>query len=682
MSPELRFEVLGPLRAWRGNDELDLGAPQQRAVLAALVLASGQQVPLDALVDAVWEKPPRAASSVVRTYVSRLRQCLGGGRFGGGPVGGPGRPGGGPGTGHEVIASAGDGYILRLGAEAVDVDVYARLTGEARTARSGGGVRGLRAAECLLHEAAALWRGEPLAGVPGPHAEAKRVWLTELRITTDEDRLAVDIDLGDHPSAIPELQELAVRHPLRERLRELLMLALYRVGRQADALGVFDETRHLLSDQLGIDPGAGLREMHQRILRMDKCLDASPSRSPEGLLAQSVVQSVVPWQVMQSQVIQSSVAPLVRPAVGPALGPVTQRVRPLVRPAQLPGDVAAFVGRGRELAQLYAALGQTEDPLTPVVLVTIDGMPGVGKTALAVHWAHQVADQFPDGVLYRDLHGFDPSGHATSPDDALLGFLQALGVPASDVPADQEARAALYRSLLNARRMLILLDNACDVAQVQPLLPGSHGSMVIVTSRARMTGLIATRGARPLPLAPLDFGDARDALSRRLGPRRRVGAEPQALNELARLCAGLPLAVSIVAARATEAPNVALAAFVDELRDPGTCLTALSTGDTVADVRLAFSASYEILSLPARRLLLLLAAALASPRFSAAAAASVAGMPAAKAQPLLQELTAARMLVAETPDWYSFHELIRLYAFELTGAGEPGRQAGPRAAGE
>jgi DNA-binding SARP family transcriptional activator len=677
LSPELRFEVLGPLRAWRGNDELDLGAPQQRAVLAALVLASGQQVPLDALVDAVWEKPPRAASSVVRTYVSRLRQCLGGGRFGGGPVGGPGRPGGGPGTGHEVIASAGDGYILRLGAEAVDVDVYARLTGEARTARSGGGLRGLRAAECLLHEAAALWRGEPLAGVPGPHAEAKRVWLTELRITTDEDRLAVDIDLGDHPSAIPELQELAVRHPLRERLRELLMLALYRVGRQADALGVFDETRHLLSDQLGIDPGAGLREMHQRILRMDKCLDASPARPPEGVLAQSVAQPVVPSPVLQSAVAQ----PLVRPAVGPVVGPVTQLVRPLVRPAQLPADVAAFAGRGRELAQLYAALGQTEDPLTPVVLVTIDGMPGVGKTALAVHWAHLVADQFPDGVLYRDLHGFDPSGHATSADDALLGFVQALGVSASDVPADHEARAALYRSLLNGRRMLILLDNAYDVAQVQPLLPGSHGSMVIVTSRARMTGLIATRGARPLPLTPLDVGDARDALSRRLSPRR-VGAEPQALNELARLCAGLPLAVSIVAARATEAPHVALAAFVDELRDPGTCLAALSTGDSVADVRLAFSASYEILSLPARRLLVLLAAALASPRFSATAAASVAGMPAAKAQPLLHELTAARMLVAESPGWYSFHELIRLYAFELTGAGEPGRQAGPRAAGE
>jgi DNA-binding SARP family transcriptional activator len=636
LSPELRFEVLGPLRAWRGNDELDLGAPQQRAVLATLLFASGRQVPLDALVDAVWDKPPRAAPSVARTYVSRLRQCLGGG----------------PGTGHEVIASAGDGYILRHGSEAVDVDVYTRLTSEARTARSGGA--GLRAAGSLLHEATGLWRGEPLAGVPGPHAESKRVWLTELRITTDEDRLAVDIDLGGRPSAIAELQELAVRHPLREQLQELLMLALYRGGRQADALGVFDETRHLLSDQLGIDPGPGLRGMHQRILRMDEGLDVATS----GPRAEVAVSD--PW---------------------PPRPPEGLLVQPLVRPAQLPADVTAFAGRSRELAQLYSVLGHTADPLMPVVLVTIDGMPGVGKTALAVHWAHQVADQFPDGLLYRDLHGFDPSGQVISAGDALLGFVQALGVPPSHVPAEHEARAALYRSLLNGRRMLILLDNAYDVAQVQPLIPGSRGSMVIVTSRAPMTGLIATHCARPVPLAPFEVGDARDALVRRLDPLR-AAAEPQALNELARLCAGLPLAIAIVAARVAAAPDLALAAFVDELRDPGNCLAALSTGDTVADVRMAFSTSYEILSLPARRLLLLLAAALVSPRFSAATAASVFGMPAARVWPLLHELTAARMLVAESPGWYAFHDLVRLYADELSGADGPARQADPRAAGE
>jgi hypothetical protein len=332
--------------------------------------------------------------------------------------------------------------------------------------------------------------------VPGPYADSKRVSLAELRMTTVEDRLAIDIDLGGHAAAIAELQELTVRQPLRERLRELLMLALYRAGRQADALAVFTKTRHLLRDQLGIDPGPGLREIHQRILRMDEDLLASAAEPRHEAAASD-----------------------------------PQPLGPLVRPAQLPADVAAFTGRRRELTQLYSISGHTRDPLMPVAVAAIDGMPGVGKTALAVYWAHQVADQFPDGQLYTDLRGAGPQGRAASAADALVGFLSALGVPPGHVPVDHEARVGLYRSLLNDRRMLILLDNAHDVEQVRPLIPGSRGSMVIVTSRVRMTGLIATYNARPLPLIPFANSDARDALARRLDPLR-AAAEPQAVDEL------------------------------------------------------------------------------------------------------------------------------------------------------
>jgi DNA-binding SARP family transcriptional activator len=597
-------------------------------VLATLLFASGRQVPLDALVDAVWDEPPRAASGVVRTYVSRLRRCLGGD----------------PGSGQEVIASAGDGYALSPAPGAVDVDVFTRLTKEARAARSDGA--GLRAASTLLQEAASLWRGEPLAGVPGPYADSKRVSLGELRMTTVEERLAIDVDLGAHAAAVAELQELTVRQPLRERLRELLMLALYRAGRQADALAVFTETRRLLRDQLGIDPGPGLRDMHQRILRVD-----------EGLLTGA--------DGPRDQAAASDPRP----------------PGPVVRPAQLPADVAAFTGRRRELAQLYSILGHAGDPLTPVAVAAIEGMPGVGKTALAVHWGHQVADRFTDGQLYADLGGAGPRGREASSADALVGFLQALGVPPAHVPADHEARAGLYRSLLNNRRVLVLLDNAHDVEQVRPLIPGSRESMVIVTSRVRMTGLIATYNARPLPLMPFSDGDARDALARRLDPLR-AAAEPQAVGELARMCAGLPLAVGIVAARAAAAPGRALADVAGELRDPGDRLDALSTGDPATDVRTAFRASYGLLSLPARRLLRQ-TATLAGRGFSVAMAAGLIGQPAAKVRPLLEDLTASHMLIAESPDWYAFHDLVLLFVTGLSGADGPASpvgSAGPHAA--
>jgi DNA-binding SARP family transcriptional activator len=250
MFPEVRFEVLGPMRAWHGRTELDLGSPQQRAVLAMLLLARGRQVSLDGLVDGLWEgRVPRSATGTVRTYVSRLRRILDAGPQHYGP-----------------IESIGDGYLLRLGPALLDLNAFERRLGEARAARERGDTaRGAR----LLADALRLWRGTALAGVPGPYANSRRVPLAELHVTATEEKLAADIALGDHTAAISELRVLLAEHPFRERLTELLMLALYKSGRQADALAVFDSVRRRLGDELGIDPGHSLRTLHERVLRAD-----------------------------------------------------------------------------------------------------------------------------------------------------------------------------------------------------------------------------------------------------------------------------------------------------------------------------------------------------------------------------------------------------------------------------
>ncbi len=594
MSSNLEFAILGPLSAWRGGDNLDLGAPQQRAVLAALLLAGGRQVSLESLVDAVWEDPPQAAARIVRTYVSQLRRALmtRGSR--------------------EIITSSGNGYVLPRERVSVDAERFTELTEAARAAR-GDGADLARAGE-LLRQAVGLWRGEPLAGVPGPYAQAQRARLAELHLTAVEDRLAIDVELGGHAAAVAELQELAASHPLRERLRELLMLALYRAGRQADALAVFQDTRRMLGDMLGIDPGPALQAMHQRILEMDETLLPVPRPG--------AVAAAVPLRV----------------------------AGPLVRPAQLPPGPLALAGRDRELALLDSLLKDAEyGPPFPVI-ATIDGMPGIGKTTLAVHWAHQAADRFPDGVLHADVRGHGPDG-------TLRAFLEALGVPPDRLPGHPASQAGLYRSLMHDRRMLLMLDNASRAEDIRPLLPGTGSSMVIVTSRSQLTGLTATHGARRVALGPLSAEDSRSMLASRLHPLR-VAAEPDAVREIAEICAGVPLALAVVAARA--AVGHSLAAILSELRDPATRLCALSTTDTAANTCAAFSLSYQQLSLPARRVLELLAQQ-EDAAFTLTTAAAVTGTAPGEARQLLNELTTACMLT-EWPDGrYVLHELVRSY---------------------
>nr|WP_246496525.1 AfsR/SARP family transcriptional regulator [Sphaerisporangium rubeum] len=403
---ELRFEVLGPVRAWRDGAELDLGAPQRRALLAALLLHGGRPVPGDELVDAIWgDDPPRSAAQVIRSQVSRLRRVLD-------PAGG---------RAPAVIEAAGGGYVLRARGAQIDRTVFEERLSVARDARRAGDVAAQSAA---LREALALWSGTPLAGLRGDHAEAERTRLVELRLSAAEDLFAADIDLGRHVDAAAGLAAMAAEHPYRERVRELLMLALYRSGRQAEALGVFDETRRLLSRELGLDPGPGLREMQRRVLAGDAA----------------------------------------------AGEPVAVATGAGCRPAQLPADLTDFVGREDLLRQVVAAL---TGPGVPVVGLT--GLAGVGKTATAVRAAHMAADLFPDGRFFVEL------GDGPEPAEVLGGLLASFG--AADVPASARDRVALWRSMTSGRRVLVVLDDVRTAEQLRMLLPGAGA--VVLTARRR-----------------------------------------------------------------------------------------------------------------------------------------------------------------------------------------------------
>jgi DNA-binding SARP family transcriptional activator/Flp pilus assembly protein TadD len=623
----LRFAVLGPVRAWRGDEELDLGSPQQRAVLAALLLRRGRLVTVGELADAVWgEAPPATAVPVLRTYVSRLRKALEPER----------RAGRTPG----VIASLADGYVAHVADVAVDVGVFEERVAEARERRAAG--EWSAAAESLR---AALddWGGTPLAGLPGPFAEVERTRLTEKWLSTQEARWEIDIRLGRHETAIGRLTSLAGEYPLRERLCLLLMQALARSGQRAEALACYRRTRRLLVDELGIEPGAELRELHHRILAGEVPVDPAPFAEPAHA--------------------PTDAAP---PASGHGSGHTSG---PDVRPAQLPADLPLFTGREAELKQVRALLPEYGSRPAAVVISAIGGMAGVGKTALAVHWAHEIAERFPDGQLFLNLRGFDPSGSAMPPAEAIRVFLDALGVPAQRVPAQLDAQAALYRSLLAHRRMLIVLDNARDTDQVRPLLPGSPGCLVIVTSRDQLTGLIAGHAAQPLTLHQLTPSEAREFLVRRLGAER-LAAQSSAVDDIIARCGRLPLALAVVAARAVTRPDFPLSAIADELSDSHDSLDAFGSGELGMDVRPVFSWSYTALSASAARLFRLLGLHPGTDDFSAPATAALAGLPLRETQSLLAELLRAHLLTEPRPGRYALHDLLRVYAAEQVLAEE------------
>ncbi|MFJ4633936.1 AfsR/SARP family transcriptional regulator [Streptomyces sp. NPDC088847] len=644
---EARFVLLGPVRAWLGETSLRLGPPQQVAVLTALLLRESRPITVGELIDAVWgQTPPAGVVSVVRSYVSRLRKILE-----------PQRPAGQP---SKRVVSVADGYALPLEDGALDLRMFEDRAAEAQQFFAAGELD--RAAQ-LLYTALDAWQGQPLAGVPGPVAQAARTQLTERRLSMLEMRFDAELQLGRHREILPELIALSGEHPLRERLCEFRMLALYRSGRQADAFSFFEVTRRTLKRELGVEPGLGLREMQSRLLAADPTL-VGAFATVGGVIGgtgkhslKSAAQATSSKQAGSPQARQSTQGstPRVREVSREAPTPSSA-----VHLDQLPIGLPGFTGRQTELDYIDSLLPSDDRAST----VVISGMAGVGKTTLAVHWARRVAHRFPDGRLYVNLHGFDPTTAATEPSAAVRTLLDALGYPSEKVPSGLAAQTAVFRNLLAGRRMLILLDNARDPEQVRPLLPAVPGCLTLITSRNQMAGLIVSDAAHTLTLGMLSPAEARELLAQRLG-RARMQAEPEAVDDLIRRCARLPLALAIVAARAAIRPTFHLSAIAAQIRDSQGSLDAFADADPGSDVRAVFSWSYHVLSSPTAQMFRLLALSPA-PDVTPATAASLIGLPVRRTRMLLDELAAAHLLTEHALNRFSCHDLLSSYAGELT----------------
>ncbi|MGC0312590.1 AfsR/SARP family transcriptional regulator [Kitasatospora acidiphila] len=592
----LRFQVLGPVQAWRDEQSLALGSPQQQAVLSALLLHRGRPVTTQELVDGLWgDRPPPQAVAALRTYISRLRTVI--------------EPGREARTPSRLLVSVRDGYALHIPDESLDLTVFDSLLSEAAVGRQDGS---LEKAHQLLNSAVALWSGQPLAGLPGPYADAQRQSLVELQIAAREERCSVALEIGLHSEIVSELNRLSSEHPLRERLRELLMLALYRSGRQAEALNVYSATRKLLIDELGVEPGAGLAAMHSRILSADPTL------------MNSLGESRIP---VSDSAAKASPTP----------------------PAQLPADVSDFSGRTTLVSDLRALLQGASGQA--VVVTSLAGIGGVGKTTLAVHVAHSVRSEFPDGQLYVDLRGVS----ATPADPAVVlgDFLFALG--ATEPPESFEQRVALYRSTLADRRMLIMLDNAHDVQQVTPLIPGVAGCAVLVTSRSRLAGI---PGAHLFDVEELTPGEALQLFGAIAG-QHRVEAEPDAAMAVVTSCGFLPLAVRIAAARLASRPRWTVADLARRLADQRRRLDELQLGNLAVETTLGLG--YGQLS-PAEARAFRLLALVDCPDLPLSAVAALLGTSEDEAEDIAEALVEANMLECFTPGRYRYHDLLRLFA--------------------
>src|SRR5450631_2422427 len=609
----MHVRLLGPVDVVVDGGSRPVHGLRRRAVLAALALHGGEIVSTSRLVDAVWgETAPPTALNTLQSHVSYLRNILGS---------------------KAAILARPPGYVLDLGGDHTDVQFAERLLRQGT--QSADPVHGAR----HLQAALALWRGRPMADLAGlawleEQAERLDLFRVQIKRALFEARLAA----GEHAQLIPDLDRMIADHPLDENIHAQLMLALYRSGRQADALAMYHRWRRTLDEELGIDPSKVLRDLETAILRQDPELDAPTPAAASHLASPAAAQALA-----------SPKMPI---------------------PAQLLAAVPAFAGRNAELARLDAILPAVAEAGLPapaaVVIAAVSGTAGVGKTALALHWAHQVAERFPDGQLHVNLRGFDPGGPALEPGEAVGRFLDAFGIPVARIPAGLPAQAALYRSLLAGKRVLVLLDNARDVAQVRPLLPGSPGCLAIVTSRNHLTGLVATEGAYPLILDVPTAAEARDLLSSRLGADR-IASEPDAVDDIIAGCARLPLALTIAAARAATNPSFPLAVFATELSEATRALDPFHGDDLATDVRAVFSWSYHALSTDAARLFRLLGLP-PGPDIANAAAASHAAIPPDRARALLAELTRAHLLSEPVPGRYAFHDLLHAYATEQAHA--------------
>lgn len=643
----LRFDLLGPLRAWRGPQELELGSRQQRTLLALLLVRQGRPAPVDALVADIWgDRPPARAVGSLRTYVSRLRKEL--------------EIPDGAGDGPRVLVSEHGAYALRVPAEAVDIGLFGRDVAAADLARAA---RRPEEARTLLRSALGLWGDEPLAGLGGPGVEAERSRLEGQRLAALETRIALDVELGEHVRVLGELRELAERHPLRERLSALLMRAYVLSGQDGEALAVHERTRRLLAAEFGIDPGREMAAIAEGIT------------SGGGVGATgSDLAAVEPAHEVPRE---AQAAGAGRPALPGGGGPTGPEPVPdgFRRPAQIPRDLADFTGRDEALAQLTGELSGGPAAARPAPVVVVSGSTGVGKSALAVHAAHRVRGHFPDGQLYADLRA--PDGTAVHPAVVLESFLRALRGPDRPVPEQQTDRAALYRSELAEARVLVVLDNVGDPAAVDALLPGGPGCAALITSTARLSGLA---GARHTHLGVLSRDEALTWLETAIGTER-VAAEPEACVELTERCGGLPLALRIVAMRLATRPSWAVASVVAALRGRQR-LTALGIADL--SVREAFRREYGRLP-AALRPVFARVALLREPdgQFGPTAVALALGVPSGEARALCEELVDRSWLESARPGRYHVHGLLREFAVAVQQDGQDGHDGpGAQADGE
>ncbi|MFI5938199.1 AfsR/SARP family transcriptional regulator [Actinoplanes sp. NPDC051494] len=635
------FSVLGPVRVWLDDGEVQVGPRQQRLLLALLLAHAGEPVSLGAAVDLLWgQEPPTSAVNIVHRHIGTLRRIL--------------EPGLAERQAGRVLLREAGTYRMDVDAGSLDLLRFRETLGDARAAdRDGDPARAVRA----FAEALALWRAPAAAGLPA-EAQGHPVFaaLDRERLAAVKEFADVALRASTVTPALTELQGLAELYPLDEPLQARLILALWSTGHQAEALDAYRRSRSRLAAQLGVDPGVELAAAGERVL------SGEPLPVPSAAQPSAAQPSAPQPSAAQPSAAQPSAARISAAPTSPV-------------PAQLPNDLPAFSGRENELARLLALLsGAAERPGT-VLISAIGGMAGIGKTTLAVHLAHRVAARFPDGQLYVNLRGFDPSGPALDPAVALHGFLEALGVVA--VPAGLEAQAALFRSMLAGRRMLILLDNARDADQVRPLLPGSAGCLVLVTSRNQLSALVATEGAAPLTLDLVSHAEAREFLTHRLGADR-VAREPRAVDEIAARCGRLPLALAVIAARAAMNPSFTLTAVAQELGTTADRLDALRVPGTGTDLRAVFSWSYAALGPDAGRLFRVLAGH-PGPDISLAATASLAGIPVRRARVLIAELTHACLVTEHLPGRFVLHDLLRLYAAELAeDIDQPGEREAAR----
>jgi DNA-binding SARP family transcriptional activator len=607
--------LLGDVGLYADGLRADLGHPRQRYVFAALAAEANGLVTVDCLVDRVWGEqcPPRAREALY-SYISRLRQALAAARD------------------VRLVRQSG-GYLLAVDPAAVDLLRFSRLVGDARAADDD------ERAAALFEQALGLWRGEAFTGVDSPWFNSVRALLNRERLEAELDRNDIELRRGQHGALLAELYERAGEYPLDERLTGQLILALHANGRSAEALAQYREMRQRLSAELGTEPGAALSDLHQRILLADPTL-LGPS-SPHG---QRIEQRKSHQQQHQNQ-----------------------HQQPI--PHQLPPSPRLFVGRAPELAYLSeiadggnGVSSGGERGKGALTILIVGGAGGIGKTCLAVQWGHENAERFPDGQLYLNLRGFDPSGPPIPPAVALRALLDALGVAPAAIPADQDARSGLYRSMVADKRILLVLDNAHDSAQVAPLLPGRSACTVVVTSRNRLGALVTTHGARSLTLDALDQAASCRLLAGHLGGER-VGSEPNAAHELLDWCSGLPLALSIAGARAAAQPTLPLSVLTEELREETTRLDALDAGELSASLRAVFACSYHALDPDAGSVFGLLGLA-PGPDIGLRAAASLIGKPVTDARRLLRSLEHAHLITQYKPCRYRMHDLIRLYAAE------------------